>query len=402
MKLLALLLLCLPAWGAHTYITGFEMGSLGEFPVIGGFPSIQGTTVRTGAFALQVNPTATDGFVRVRSLAAGGAERNLFRSARMYMRIATMVDTDSIILAILDGANYKQRIILLSTGALRVSDGTVTATSTNLLTADNQWHLIEWDNGWNVGGVGMRVKVDSVEWASEATSTVPTSVFNTLQIGVGGIATFPTCNIYFDDTIASDSSAYLGAGQAILLRPISDNTDGAWVGGGGGTSLFPAVDNIPPVGVAEASDTDTSQINSASKSGTDAVIINTQSYTTGGIGASDTINAVMAICNDGEGINTGTKTGTVRIQANPSGQTGQSFDFGDNVGDIDTFPTRWRTHIGPVTASPSVTLGNSPTVEVVKTDTTTRTAHADFMGIYVDYTPGGPASTVRRRVTIVP
>lgn len=191
---------------------------------------------------------------------------------------------------------------------------------------------------------------------------------------------------YFDDLIGDDANLPVSC-KVVLLVPISDNANTAWTRGAGVTTtgLFNPVSTRPPPGVVSASETDSTNIESASNTGTANYIANLTTYSTAGIVAADTILAVRLLIQEGEDISTGVKTGSYESTANPV-IASATFTFG-NASAHGTSPTNWSFQ-SVVAASPSVTLGSSLTMKVIKTDTTTRVACVDFMGAYVAYTPG--------------
>lgn len=377
---------------AVSYLCGFEMGHGAENALVVGSPSFQTTIVRSGAYAMRCNPTATTAYVQIsRRAAGGGTNPSIFQSTRFALRVASLPSATQNILIC---GSFTLR--LLSTGELVVRSGGVDhATSANQLSADGQWHLIEHDVGWSSGS-GSRVRVDGVEWASSTTTAA--AVTNVVTIGCASSA---TSDLYFDDIVCEDASLAVSWAdwRVLLLPPISDNNRGNWTGGAGGTTnLWQALDNQPPVGAAAGSDTNTSQIQNAISATYPATAaqrgdFNCRDYATAGIGASDTIRAVQAICNHGEGIATGTKPGGLFIVSNPAQTSpGNDFDYGDDIGAAGTFPTNWKAAVGPVSESPSVTLAISPVVGVFKNVGSTREAHVDFAGVYVAYSPAGAAA----------
>lgn len=206
--------------------------------------------------------------------------------------------------------------------------------------------------------------------------------------------------LYLDDMALNDSTggsnnSWCGDGKIVLMKPVSDSQRGSWTGGAGGTTnLWDAVNNTPPVGTA--TETDSTQIESADSSGdnaTDEYRGDCGSYTTAGIGASDTINAIRTLCNHGEDVSTGTKTGSFGCQANPA-ETYGTFTFGADAGALATYPTTWTWTKNTIIQAPSVTLGTSLIIAARKTDTGTRVASIDFLGAYVDYTPAVAAAAL--------
>lgn len=382
-----------------SYVCGFELGSPHEAWFVSGTPTVSATNARTG-MAMRCNPTNDAPQIELKPRAAAGGLRAVFQGLRFWLRVDALPSANTAIM-LESGGTAIVRLTLNTTGTLTVTPngGTTTATSTSALTADATYHRIELDAGWNAGA-GVRVYVDGVEWASVSTGTVTTGT--ALDVGV---ITSATTDLYFDDIVAFSDD--LGGvtwpdWKVVLLKPTADSNRGNWTGGAAGTTnLWDALNNAPPVGLTAGSDTDTSQIQnavSATYPATAAQLgqFTCQSYLAGGIGSSDTIRAVQAVCNHGEGIATGTKPGGVFIVSNPAqGTLGDWFDYGDDAGACGTWPfttagtpTRgWFTAAATPVANPSVTLGTQPVVGVQKDVASTREGHVAFAGIYVVYSP---------------
>lgn len=219
--------------------------------------------------------------------------------------------------------------------------------------------------------------------------------------------------LYIDDIKTNDSAGsfnntWPGDGKIILMLPVSDNARGAWTGGAGGTTnLFDAVNNIPPVGVAEASATNTSQIKNRTTTNPTNCDLNLDTYLNAGLGANDIVNYVELHANHGEDPATGTKAGTVTIVSNPAGSAGSSFNFGDDAGLQGTYIGNWRwtTPNVPSTSKvdgPTVTLSSAPVVRITCTSGATgaRSASCDFLGMIVDYTPVAATPSLVRSTTV--
>jgi hypothetical protein len=207
-------------------------------------------------------------------------------------------------------------------------------------------------------------------------------------------------DIYIDD-IVLDNAQIPQPHRVNLLLPISDNSRTNWTAGAGGTTnLFAGVDNNPPGGLASASETNTSNIESASNTGTANYVANMTTYATAGVGPRDVVTGVIPFIRQGEDISTGTKTGSFEVTSNPViGAT--TFTFGGNAGAHGEEATgAWlTTTAASVTASPSVAIASSPTMKVTKTDTTTRTGCISLMAMYVCWRPaGGSIRTVLQAV----
>lgn len=381
---------------ARSFLCGFELGSVGEFfATTGTAPTIQTGTVRSGTYAMRANPTAAQSYAQFRRRNSTGTFSNLFQSVRFWLRIATLPSANTHIAESfgVSLATVHQFLQLNTDGKLAIGQtASVEATSTDVLSADGLWHLVELE----AGASGKNLWVDGSLWASGGANGVQDSE------GRLGVITSTTADLYFDDvewwnSDLGGASLYVTHKHKIILSlPTADSSITSWTGGAGGTTnLFDAVNNVPPVGVS--AETNTSQIKSSTSTGAAQYTATMQSYSVAGVRATDTVDAVMAIANHGELVGTGTKTGSLTLVSNPAvGAT--TFDFGDDVGAVGTFPTNWKTHPSGVADSPSVTLGTAPTVKIIKTDTGTREADCDFIGLYIDYTPAPSLVYTDRRV----
>lgn len=320
---------------------------------------------------------------------------------RFYVRKSANPSTESGIFNFETAGGGGIRIFVKTNGDIdfrTVLGGSETSRATSALT-NSQWYRVEASLNFSASAgsddaVEFKLDGSTLYSAShDLTTTAPTVIRIGRNSGTGG-------NIDIDDVAinssgGSDQNTWPGEGKVVLLRPISDSQDGSWVGGAGGSGidLSLAVDNVPPAGVVSGSATNTSQIESADSSGnntTDEYRANLQTYTTGGIGASDTVSAVQAIAIHGEDIATNTKTGSFGLQSNPANAGGggeTAFTFGADAGAINTWPTNWRTTYATALGAPSVTKGSSPVLAIRKTDAGTRVASVCAMGLYVDYVP---------------
>lgn len=356
---------------AVVYLCGFEMGHVGEFTSTTGTCSVQSSIKRTGTYAFRSNPTAGTGFATITPRKAGGTLYNFgYYSFALY--VATMPDSNTDVFSCGSGSV----ISINSSGNITYG----TTTSSNALST-GRWYVIRLTSN----GSNELILVDGVQWVS---NTIVATGGSSIRIGIqsGSI----TADLYFDDVAVDDGSTQEGplSGRQVLLLPTADpGSLNSWTNGGGGTtSIFEGVNNIPPTGAAAA--TNGIKIKNAASGGNLDYTPTMQTYIAAGIPVGSKINAVMAICNDGEEAGTATKAGGVWVASNPAQAAGgNSFDYGDDGGALGTFPTGWKTHYGPVTENPSVTLSTAPTMTVRKTTSTTRVVNVDFMGIYVDYTP---------------
>jgi hypothetical protein len=370
---------------AVIFLTGFDGrlieldqdGAVARQVALSGTAAISTLQHRTGPAALRCNPASgASGYMQLQTPSTKGW-------VHFGLYIATM---PSVARVICGAAGSGSNVKLNSTGKLEAFDGSTTRGTTTTTLTTGVWYWI----GWRAAA-GTTVPLIQIAGTTEVTGTV--AVAPNTNIGLSGTEA-SAADIYIDDVII-DGAGFLGPSNVGLLLPISDNgTHTGWQAGAGGTTnLWQGVDNVPPAGLASASETNTSNIENTGTAGT--YTANLQTYTTGGVGASDTVLAVQSLIRHGEDIITGTKTGTVGAATNPT-ITGVGITFGSDLGahGADPGSTFWVTQPGTLTTSPSVTLGTSPTLAAVR-PSESRTACIDFMGLLVAWTPavGSPSTT---------
>lgn len=344
--------------------------------------SIDTTIFRSGTRSLKVAATSGVAAYHNPSGRLGG-----YQAMRCYIQVASRPATTarSILGSTVTASCINIR--LNPSGTLAVFVGsTLQGTSTTALTDTTRWYRIEW---WNLAGTAVPIlRIDGV---NEVTGN-PTNASGAEICGCDDTVA-DAFTVYYDD-YAIDNTTWPGAGSVVLSVPISDNARGGWTAGAGGTTnLWDAVNNTPPIGVAAASATNTSQIKNAVSSTTDNCDFNMQSYTTAGVPAGSTINHVQAFCVHGEQVGTATKAGALLIVSNPVQSAEDVFTaYGGDLGAEGTYPTNWSLMSGGNQAAPSVTLGTSPVVRVGKRTATTRVTDICFVGLYIDYTPPAAAS----------
>ena len=376
------------AQGSRSLITGFELGSLGEGTAFGNAGSVQSAIVRSGSFAYRANPVYSSQRITFTSRAVGGGLRQAFKSSRLYLYVAQLPLNGSVSIVKLGGAStYNPEVDLNWDGTLILADSwsPVLAHSQKALKPDGLWHRVEFDVG-----TGLRVYVDGELWASGGTMSYPAAI--AISFGAGESPTFVngTTDLYFDDIVVDAGSfadsGLPGDGHAILLRSASDPVNlNSWTNGAGASSsLWLPVRNVPAAGKAAGAATNMSQIKNTSPGSNQDYKPTLQTYLDAGIPAGATVNAVMAISNDGQATTKGkTKAGLLWIDQNPSQGPGNAFDFGDANGVIAANPAGWASHYGPVTSHPAVNLATAPIVAVRKSSGTD--VDVDFLGVYVDY-----------------
>lgn len=350
---------------AVTTMMGFESNSTHAEPLASaiGTVSVSTTQARSGTYSLRCNlASSAEGFLTIAGGTTGYAHFGLY--------VATM-------------PSVERRIAL---GLKLKADGTLTVynnastllgtSATALVTG--RWYWI----GVRYAAVtAVLLQIDGVDQV-----TATQDIANITSLGCDSPEA-SAIDIYIDDFVVDDAGYLPTTTKLARLLPISDNATTAWTAGAGATTnLWDAADNLPPAGVASASETNTTNVESASSTGTANYIANMTTYSTAGIVAGDTVLAVRAYAHHGEDIATGAKTGSIEMTGNPV-IAATTFTFGAGAGGAHAASSGglWIRVNTAVSASPSVTLGTSPTVKLIKTDTTTRTGCVDYVCVYVAY-----------------
>jgi hypothetical protein len=269
---------------------------------------------------------------------------------------------------------------------------TLIGTSAIALTDTSRWYTIEWLHN-QAGGNVARLRIEGVD-------EVTTADNNGFQPRLGCNDTVAATYTMYVDDLVYDNAAFPGEGAVRLLLPISDSARAAlWVAGSNATTattnLFEGVNNTPPIGTATSIPVANGISHEGGAAGTtDDYDANMTSYSTAGIGAGSTINAVQAVVAHAEDIATGAKLLTFSVKSNPAQGAFETNFTAGNGSAAGTYPTNWVITRGTIISGPSVTLGTSPVMTMRRPETASRRADVCFMGIYVDYTPvaGDPTS----------
>lgn len=406
---------------ARLFTSGFEVGSASanvEDPNFsrlgtGGTPTVQSTTVRSGSFAQKlVNSTATD--EKWQFTFAGNVSNNY----TFYMRVCVYV-----------GAFGNPTLtwplnLFGQTGGHGIEVKCDSSGNLTMASADNdtsyvtgpqivtgQWYVLEvaytpGSNSSDPGASFAQFWVNGTNYGTTSTAEGIGTGDSTFVFAWGCASTSTQATWYFDDVAINDSTGASQNGRCgyqnkvVLLKPTSDSATTGFTEGAGGTgSLFAAVDNTPPIGKALASATNTSQIKDATSNTTDNYKPNLGAYTTalasggGGLGSADTVVLVQGICNHGNSSTTGRVNG-LQVISNPT----IAETTATTSASAGTFPTGWHTFKTAVSYGPSVTLNTGPVMEFRKATASTDSAMCDFMGLYVEYTPGVPATPITNSI----
>jgi len=203
----------------------------------------------------------------------------------------------------------------------------------------------------------------------------------------------------FIDTVTVDATTFAGAVMIYLSIASDGGASQGWTGGAGGTTnIWEAVNNVPPVGVADGDATDASQIRNATSG--NPLYYYAHTITISSVTTPGTIAGFgYAWCWHGEGIRTGTKTGRIGWNSNPYSAV-VDFTYGEDANACGIWPTEW--YIVGAECTPGGANGVNPNNEsyltIGKTTETTRAVDVCFVGAYLAHVPGVAATTSWHRV----
>lgn len=346
---------------------------------------------RSGAASWKFDSTAGNvaANVNLDSAAAYSAATTYF--FRFYMRFAALPSSSVVVFTL----NAGWAVRLTSGGKLqliRVTGSTQVGSDSTETIAVDTWHRIELMFIMSSGSQG----TDAELRLNGTTVAIDTGQTMTgMSTPLFGWTTAPGASkvMYMDDyacgdSTGADNNTWIGASNIIMMLPISDNNRGVWTAGAGGTtSLFDAVNNFPPAGLANASATNTSQIKILSTSLPSNCDLNLDTYLNAGVPAGSLIESVMLCAVSGEDPATGTKAGTIESVSNPASGASPSFNFGLDAGLQGTYAGLWAWHRHCFSVSTQPTLSTAPVIRITCTSgsTGTRAASCCYLGMYVEY-----------------
>ena len=311
--------------------------------------------------------------------------------ARVYRRFDVAPGATISVLVL--GPNTEHvRLRLTNTGVVQAWNTTVQIGSDGPTIAFNDgiWHKLEISMTYSAAGAETyELRWNDVVVHSGSAAITAASGWQVgfgLGAGVGANVIWYADDCALNDSTGASQNSWCGEGKVVNLIPTSDSARAAlWKGGvGGTTSLFDAVNNIPPIGTG--TETNLTQIEHAGAAAgtTDAYDANMTTYTAAGIGAADTIMVVENLMVTGEDISTGTKLLNVQAVSNPAISVSANFDVGSAA--VGTFPTNWNAaRSGVVSYLPSVTLATAPVLRVIRPETASRVASVCYMAMVVEY-----------------
>jgi hypothetical protein len=324
---------------------------------------------------------------------------------RVYMRFDNL-PTSTVYVAADTATPTAVGIKLTTTGTFQLwnpqSNTQIGSDSGAITAGDGVWHRLEFKVVTGASSVtGTEAYVDGVLIATSGTLSAP-ALGNTVSIAAGWLsAPGASLQCYIDDIAINDSTGsqqtgYPGDGSLVLLVPTSDNAKGTgWTNDAATTTnLWDAVNNLPPVGIADTvTGSGLHQLRNATSNANTNYDANMMSYAAAGIGPNDTVNVVIPICATAAPVTTSSKQGTVGVVSNPAianialDAAGTSGAFWEGTA-AGTFGAGWKGSIGTITHAPSVTIGTAPVMRITQVTSSTRIAMVCLMGMYVDFTPG--------------
>jgi hypothetical protein len=285
---------------------GYDLEASGTIDAIGGAGTVTRDTTVTrpgsGPASAKCNSTAGNVVAHTapanQSNAAGNGLGQFSTSAtdyyaRGYFNITNLPTSDVPIMRYDGGATAQVEIRLRTTGALAFYNATAGTQigSDSAAISTGFWYRLEMRalRASTTSVTNVEALVDGVSLGSAVLALTATSGTGLFRLGwVAAPGANKVLNV--DDCAVNDAGStnqvgYPGAGNILPLLPVSDNARGTnWVAGAGGTSnLFDALDNTPPVGLALASATNTSQIKNVTSDTTGNYDANLTDYTTAGV-----------------------------------------------------------------------------------------------------------------------
>lgn len=267
--------------------SGLETGDLTEFKTSSGTLSVQGSTVRTGSYALRTNPTTTAvGYATLGTLlttGAGGTAGIETSYVRFYFRYATKPSSASEPIFQASNAGAKKFALRIdSTGALKAYDSANSLLATGSTTlSSGTWYRLEAKVGTGTSA-DWEVKINGTSEIS-GTGNLGTNGTNEADFGKRTNENGQSVDFFYDDIRWADD-AYPGVGECRLAVPRAHGVSTPWTGSGPG-SHWEQLDDAPNNG-------DTDYVFSDASVGS-AEMMAMQSAATAGI--SGVIAAVKAV-----------------------------------------------------------------------------------------------------------
>jgi hypothetical protein len=353
---------------------------------IGGTVNINTTTPRSGAACFS-HPSGSDS--RCIYAHTNVTNRQFYGRAWVYFSGNPSVSTR--IASWSSGTTHVEEVLLGTDRKITAPDGTVSASAYSA-----GYHCIEIALKYDGTNWISDCKIDGVTLGSQRTHSPGVSPnrfnFGNCNSAAHGITLLSDDWAVNDDQGSSQNSWCGNTGSVLLSLPTADNAVGSdWKLGAGtapSSNAYDSVNNVPPIGVSNATATDAKQIKDAVGSQTAPASnadFTCQSYTTAGASAGSTVTVTQALTAVAPSSGTGIAF-AVKIVSNPADSAEATLTT-PSTG-AGTFPTGWNRLPGNITSAPSVTNGTQPVVRVGKRNTSTSPVSLScFAGIYFEYEP---------------
>ncbi len=352
-------------------------------------------TVRTGTRSFKFDTSTTD-FLSY-TLVSPATGRTYYGCMHFLIPAATgLPGTSANIMALI--AAFGINVRLTTAGKLQLLNSATQVGSDSAATITTDvWYRVELVVNINAAAGNddtMELYLDGVQVAASTTvnngTTAPT-VFRFGWVSDPGTSEV----IFVDDVALNDSQGSVNNGlvgdqKIYALFPTSDSALGNWTDGAGGTTnIFGSVDNVPPIGVSTATSGATNQVENPANVSIDRYEATMTTYTTAGIGASDTITAIQPVVEVGSSSTTGTDTINSEVLSNPVIAAGVATSCDIVAG---TYPASWIVSTKAIVENPTVTLGTAPVMRIQKNIATTRINSCCMMAMVVSVSPGAAAT----------
>ncbi len=225
------------------------------------------------------------------------------------------------------------------------------------------------------------------------------AAFLMLRIGLDNFLTsdINIGNVALNDDQGSNQNTWPGPGQLAALRPNGSGTagtnEGNWTKPGGATTQKEtAVDNIPPVYLADSTIAGDAEkmLRNATNAASD-LTLTTAAYNTAGIGDSDLITLVQPVAMTGSASATDT-SGTLEMTSNPVVSQSAITAFDNGVASATT--TTWVRQAGNMVHFPDVTRNVSPQIRLSRA-ATANTVMTNALAVLVETIPATAGSATR-------
>lgn len=372
---------------------GGEFGSLHASSLLlqaGVDPTFDTVTKRTGARSYNFSTSVAQ---YVSLVYTGATLRDYFAVGHFRIPAASGLPGTSAKILSIGGGSSGFCARLTTAGKIQLLNSATQIGSDSAATiVPDTWYRIEMKSNWGVGAIDqVELRLDGATVASSASASNSDAAPGQFSFGwIDDPGTSETINwddLAFNDGQGSVNNTWVGDQEIYTSFPKADSARVNWTAGGAGTTnLYDAVNNTPPVGVLPAAGVAaTAQIQNAVATAGSAYDATMQTYTEIGIGAADTITAIIPVLEIGSSSTTGADTLTHSVVSNPAiAGTAGSCDIVSGA-----YPTSWNRSQGVVSENPTVVKGTSPVMRIAKDIAIARINACCLMALSVAVSPAG-------------